>query len=187
MDSNAAWADHLEEFRSYLRLLAAVQLPARLRARLEPADIVQETLAEAVRDLSQFRGNTRPELAGWLRRILARNIHDRARKEFAARRDVHAEQSLEALLERSSARIEHWLAVADLTPAARAEREEQLCRLAAALAQLAGDQRTAIELKHLQAWTVADVAEHMNRSQTAVAGLMRRGLGRLRELLAEKP
>jgi RNA polymerase sigma-70 factor (ECF subfamily) len=187
MDSNAAWADRLEEFRSYLRLLAAVQLPATLRARLEPADLVQDTLVEAVRDLAQFRGNSKPELAGWLRRILSRNVRDRARKEFAARRDINLERSLEAALDRSSARIEQWLALAELGPAAQAEREEQLRRLADALGQLADDQRTVIELKHLQGWSVAAVADHMKRSPTAVAGLLRRGLERLRELLAEEP
>jgi RNA polymerase sigma-70 factor (ECF subfamily) len=162
-----------------------VQLPPDLRTRIEPSDVVQETLAEAVRDLPQFRGGSVPELARWLRRILERNLRDRARRESAACRDISRERSLDAEIDRSAARIEGWLAVAGLPPDAQAEREEQLQRLATALAQLPDDQRTAVELKHLQSWPVAAVAEHLNRSEAAIAGLLRRALQRLRELLTE--
>jgi len=64
-------------------------------------------------------------------------------------------------------------------------RHEQLASLAKALAQLPDDQRTAVELHHLQGWSVARIAEQGGRSQAAVAGLLRRGLKKLRELLRE--
>jgi RNA polymerase sigma-70 factor (ECF subfamily) len=57
--------------------------------------------------------------------------------------------------------------------------------LAEALVQLSDDQRLAVELKHLQGWSVADICKHTGRSEAAVAGLLRRGLKRLRELMAE--
>ena len=66
------------------------------------------------------------------------------------------------------------------------ERQEQLLRLARALAQLPDDQRTAVELHHLRDGPVAEIARQMGRTEAAVAGLLRRGLKRLRELLAEE-
>ena len=46
-------------------------------------------------------------------------------------------------------------------------------------------QRTAVELKHLKGQTVAQISAQMNRSETAIGGLLRRGVKRLRELMAE--
>ena len=67
----------LEEYRDYLRLLSRSRVGRNLRVRLDPSDVVQETLLEAQRDFSQFAGNSDGELAAWLRRILARNLADR--------------------------------------------------------------------------------------------------------------
>lgn len=53
------------------------------------------------------------------------------------------------------------------------------------MAQLPDDQRTAVELKHLRGKTVSEISAEMDRSETAIGGLLRRGVKRLRELLVE--
>ena len=65
----------------------------------------------------------------------------------------------------------------------QAIRHEQLMHLAEALAELPEEQREAVELHHLKGYSVTAVAEQTGRSRASVAGLIRRGLQRLRELL----
>jgi len=175
----------LEAYRDYLRLLAGVQLDSRLRGKIDPSDVVQETLARAHENQGQFRGTTEAERAAWLRQILANELAAAVRRFHAGKRDVGREQSLHAAVEQSSARLEALLAAKQTSPSECAVRQEELRRLAAALAGLPEDQRRAIELHHLHGLSVEETAATLGRSESAVGGLLRRGLKRLRELMRE--
>ena len=126
-----------------------------------------------------------PETAAWLRRALANNLADEIRRLGASRRDVLREQSLQAALDQSSARLEAWLTAESSAPDAQLIRQEQALRLAQALAQLSEDQRHAVEQHHLLGRPVADVAAEMGRSPGAVGSLIARALKKLREHLQD--
>ena len=174
----------LEKFRTYLGLLARLQLDPRLRGLLDPSDLVQQTLLRAHRNRDQCRGTSEEQRGAWLRAILAHELADAVRK--AKRRGEDRQQSLEASLNESSARLEAWLQSDTTSPSGRVERQEQLLRLAEALARLPEDQRTALELHHLQGLPVQQVGQRMGRSAASVGGLLRRGLTELRALLGEE-
>jgi RNA polymerase sigma-70 factor, ECF subfamily len=169
-----------EHYRDYLHLLARLQLDARLRAKIDPSDVVQQTLIKAHQARDQFRGRTQAEWAGWLRRILANTLIDAARKY---QRELALEHSLEQDMQQSSARLEAWLAAEQSSPSEQADRNDQLLRLAAAMAGLPEDQRTALEGRHLLGLSVAELARSMQRSPESVGGLLQRGLKALRQRL----
>jgi RNA polymerase sigma-70 factor (ECF subfamily) len=175
----------LGSYRAYLRALAGAQFPRQLRGKLDPSDVVQKALLKAHQNLAQFRGTTEGERAAWLRRILTNVLTDELRRAAAAARDVALEQSIGPALEQSAARLEAWLAGGGAPASEQAERQEELLRLAEALARLPEDQRTAVELQKLQGCSVETIAREMGRTRSAVGGLLRRGMRRLRELMQE--
>jgi RNA polymerase sigma-70 factor, ECF subfamily len=175
----------LEHFRAYLHLLARLHLGTQLPGKLDASDVVQQTLLEAHRKREQFRGQSAAEMAAWLRQMLACTIADALRAAGRAKRNVARERSLEAALDQSSARLDAWLAAEQSTPSQQAQQQEQAVRLADALATLPEAQREALVLRHCQGLSLADISQRLGRSPAAVAGLLKRGLAQLRDLLQE--
>jgi RNA polymerase sigma-70 factor (ECF subfamily) len=176
----------LERFRAYLTLLARVNLDVRLRGKCDASDVVQQTLLEAHQKREQFRGCNDAALAGWLRQTLAHNLADAVRALSRGKRDVALERSLEGALEESSSRLQAWLAAEQSSPSQQAMKNEQLLQLSEALTQLPELQREAVVLHHLQGLPLAAVAGRLQRSEPAVAGLLHRGLKKLRTLLQDR-
>lgn len=173
----------LERYRSYLRLLAEAQLGRDGRRGVEPSDVVQQTLLDAHRDRDGFRGGSEAEHLAWLRRLLACNLADAVRAMGRARRDASRVRSLEEALGASSARMENWIAADQSSPSQRAERNEAVVRLADALIRLPEDNRRALIMRHFQGASLAEISEALGRTPQAVAGLLKRGLARLRDLM----
>lgn len=176
-------------YSNYLKLLIAAQLDDRLRVRVSPSDVVQETFFEAHRDFHQFRGQSTGEFVSWLRRILVNNLlHVVEQHLLAEKRDVRKEVSLEQLgrrLEQSTARLESLLAQPGDSPSRHAQRNEQEIMLADALAELPGDYRQVILLRHIEGLPFEEVAQRMDRSSGAVRMLWLRALERLRKTFPE--
>ena len=176
----------MERFRRYLTLLARMQISAGYRRKLDPSDVVNATLFAAHQRADQFRGENDAELAAWLRRILANRLADAFRGLHRDKRDMNRERSLEAAMNESCTRLEDWLVAVQTSPSAKVVQSEQLMRLAWALGELPDDQRDAVELHHLQGRPISELSELLGRSGPSVAGQLRRGLKRLRELLQEQ-
>jgi RNA polymerase sigma-70 factor (ECF subfamily) len=172
-----------DQFRDYLLLLARLQLPGQLRGKLDPSDVVQETLLRAHACQQSFLGRTEAERAAWLRGILSNTLAETVRRYGQQLRDAARERSLDLAVEDSSARVEAWLADDSSGPDDRAQKHEQVHRLARALARLPDDQRTAVELRHLQGLGIPAITQMMGKTTAAVAGLLRRGTKALRDEL----
>lgn len=177
----------LEQYRSYLLLLARTRLGPALAARLDPSDVVQETLLQAHRARAQYRGQTSGELAGWLRQILARNLSHSVRDLHRGKRDLQRERSLDGLLEESAQRLDAWLAAEQSSPSEQVVFAERVAALSDALLALPDPQREAVLLHYLQGLTIAEVAQRLERTPSAVGGLLFRGLKQLRSHLRDLP
>jgi RNA polymerase sigma-70 factor (ECF subfamily) len=173
----------LERFRHYLLLLARLQLGRQTAGKLEPSDVVQQTLLEAHRKHAQFRGTTNAERAAWLRQMLAFNLADALRALGRAKRDANRERSLEQELEQSSIRLGSWLAAEQASPSEHAVRHEEAVRVATALAELPEANREAVVLRYYEGLSLDEISARLGRTPAAAAGLLKRGLKRLRAVL----
>lgn len=169
-----------ERYRSYLFLLAKQGLDARLRAKVDLSGIVQRTVLEAHQEWEKVAEKGTQEQAAWIRHILIHNLTDEARKWMAAARNVDLERSLE----QSSANLAGLLAAPPSSPSMKAIQNEDLARMADALLTLPDDQRQAVEMHHLRGIPLAEIAQEMNRSKSAVAALLYRAMQQLRILVA---
>jgi RNA polymerase sigma-70 factor (ECF subfamily) len=124
-------------------------------------------------------------LAAWLRQILKHNLLDVLRDQRRDKRDVRRDRPLEGAIDASFSHTEEWLAAVQSSPSQKAVQQEDLLRLSEALNLLSDNQREAIVLHYLQGLKLADVAVQIGRSESAVAGLLFRGLAKLHALLDE--
>lgn len=174
----------LEQYRSYLLLLARMHLEGGLQGKVAPSDVVQLTLLEA-HALAAKLPRGEGELAAWLRMALANNIRDARKHLRRKRRDMARERSLDAQLHASSVQLGEKLAALQSSPSRQAMRQEDLVRLASAIWSLPESQREVIVLHHLQGWKLSETAQRLEKTDAAIAGLLHRGLRKLRELLSE--
>ncbi|MFI5459936.1 MAG: RNA polymerase sigma factor [Isosphaerales bacterium] len=173
---------------AYLRALVAMDLniPAHLRAKFDSADLIQDALLRVHRNAGALVGRSPKQRQAYLRKALASSITDWIRHFDTQVHRAARERSIEQSLDDSSARLGQVLVATQTSPSQKAVKGEELGRLADALKALTDRQGEAVTLHHLQGLTLEETAERMCTTEDSVAGLLRRGLETLRELLRDK-
>ncbi len=168
-----------ERYQSALLMWAKCRLPGWLRGKLDPADLVQQTLLEACRVGEKLVDRPDHEVLAYLRRALTNNMTD-AIREFEHHR---AELSPAAYME-SSMRLADFLEADQSSPSERVQRNERYEKLAEAMNDLPDQQRVAVELRYLQGLKVIEIAKILDRSEGAVSLLLHRAFIALRGVLS---
>ncbi len=173
------------KYEPYLRMLARTQMRKAYQAKVGASDMVQQAMLQAVQGLDGFRGKTEAEFRGWLRQILARHLCHLDRDLHRDKRDIRREQSMEQKLAQSSLRLEGLLAGEGPTPSQNVAIGENVLKVAGAVERLPQSQQEAVRLHYLEGLKLAEVAERLDKSTGAVAGLLHRGMKTLRQQLDE--
>ena len=177
----------LEIYRSYLHLLASAELDARLRSRVNPSDLVQETFLSAPVAISASStaaanrsGSARPRTI--LRRSVLKMLH---RQVVVRKRSVLREISLQNLAARSGPEASgsaSLIVSSGSSPSSQWPRRQELSSaLAECLSRLPGPCREVLVLRHLEGLSFSEVADRMARPPGAVRVLWLRRLERLRQ------
>jgi RNA polymerase sigma-70 factor (ECF subfamily) len=177
----------LAHYRPQLRRMVAVRMDSRLKARLDPSDIVQSVLAEAAQKMVAFQQEPE-QFFSWLRQLawdeLARlhRDHIRTKKRSVSREDDDwqgqaADESMMQLADR--------LATQQLGPGSRLIHKELRARVRAALDQLAPQDREVLVLRFLEQLDISDTAAALGISESAVKSRQFRAIERLGKLLSD--
>lgn len=189
-DQNAL-AALFDAYRDRLIRMVDLRLDTRLRARLDPADVVQDAFLDAVKRLDDYllREPKLPPFL-WLRLIVGERMATLHRHHLGAKmRDAGREVSLyrEALPQASTAALVSMLLGRETSPTQAAQRAERLLKIQEALNSLDPIDREVLALRHFEQLGRAEAAQVLGISQEASAKRYIRALTRIKALLAKLP
>ena len=174
-------------YRDRLGRMVRVRMDPRLRARVDPSDVVQETFAAASKKLPQYMTNQPIAFYPWLRQIAwERLVHLHDRHVRAARRSVTREGLVRLPTpDQSSVALADRL-VGDMTsPSNAAVREELRERVRDALDQLSEIDQEVLMQRYLEQLSSQEIAEGLGISENAVNKRHVRALMRMRNSLSK--
>ena len=91
-----AWDALFTPHRDRLRRMVAVRLDHRLRGRVDPSDVIQESALDAARRLPEYAQNPSAPFYLWLRYLTGQRLMEQHRRHLGAKaRDVRRECSIQ--------------------------------------------------------------------------------------------
>jgi len=176
----------LEYHRGRLRGLVALRLDPRLAARVDPSDLVQDTLAEAHRRLDDYLRDQPLPFYPWLRQIAWQRLIKIHQHHHARKRGVTREgPGLPELPAESAWALADRLRGSGTSPSRHAQREELRLGVRRALGQLGERDREVLVLRYLEQMPLAEIAAVLGISEGAVKARHARALLRLQASLGD--
>jgi RNA polymerase sigma-70 factor (subfamily 1) len=184
--SEARLQELLASHAPRLERLAAGKIPAHFRGKIATEDVLQEVWIAAFRGRSCFRGDRPDAFERWMNTLVERKVIDACRAARARKRG--GDRVLLGNRQDSRASVLDFFeqVVADQpTPSQEFSAKEADVALRIAIGTLPDERRQAIWLHHIEGWPVAEVAKHLNKSNSAVNSLLYNGVRQLRSKLRQ--
>jgi RNA polymerase sigma-70 factor (ECF subfamily) len=177
----------LSRHRQRLRHMITLRLDRRLWARVDPSDVLQETLGEADQKLSDYARRRPLPFYPWLRRLAwERVVQVHRRHVRAQRRSIYREEDAGPRLpDESAVELADRLVARGSSPSARLRGEERSGCLRRALAQLAEGDREVLVLRYLEDLSTKEIAAVLSVTEATVKMRQLRALRRVRDLLGD--
>jgi RNA polymerase sigma-70 factor (ECF subfamily) len=175
----------LELHRARLRRMVDLRLDSRVSARLDASDVVQATLLDASRKLTDYARERPLPFYPWLHRLAAEQVAQAHRQHlWAETRSVAREKGDFLTRHDDSARLlADRLMANDPTPGhalVRAERQQQV---RAALEKLAQPDREILVMRYLEDLTFPEIAAILGIGESAAKMRHLRAIERIRSVM----
>lgn len=169
-----------DRYRRRLAVLIRYKLGPEQRSKLDPDDLVQETLLRAYRDLAKFTYRSPGSFMCWLSAIADHAIADAVRYTRRVRR-----QGKEVRF-RSASNPDGPEPADTLTPSRVLAQEERLQALLRKLDALPEHYREVLLLAKIEGLTTQEISTRLGKPRQAVSLLVFRALERLRGLMEQE-
>ena len=170
----------LEAQRNYLRRLIDLRMENDLRGRVDPSDVVQETLLVVSRRVDDFIERRPTTFRLWIRRKAIERLIELRRKHRAGKRSVRREMRLS---DASSMAVARRL-LGD-SPSQALDRQDLANRARLAIQSLNELDREVLLLRHVEELTNAEVAELLDINPDAASKRYGRAIRRLSEIMLQ--
>ena len=164
----------LGEHRDYLRRLLDARMEPGLRRRVDPSDIIQETLLVANRRIDDYLARRPTTFRLWLRRKTLERLVEARRAHFAQKRALNRESPLTDASSMAIAR--HLMAE---RPSAVMMRRELSEHVHEAMLTLSDSDREILVLRNVEHLTNAEMAELLQIDQKTASKRYGRAILRL--------
>lgn len=173
--------------RDRLRRLVGLRLDQRLSARLDPSDIVQDVLAEAIQKLPDYVREKPVSFYPWLRRMaMDRMIEVYRMHVVAQKRSVQREKPVGLPLpDQSTMMLADLLAARQKSPSQQMANEQLIGQVREALTKLQENDRELLVLRYLEQLSLGEIAEVLDCTETAIKSRHIRALKRLGLILTQ--
>jgi RNA polymerase sigma-70 factor (ECF subfamily) len=176
---NALFERNLPLLEAFLRVRAGRALQARESIR----DLAQSVCREVLGDLDKIEIRSEKEFRNYLFLEAGRKILKKARFHAQERRDARREVGSLDTDEADTLRAAY---ASMMTPSRCADAREEVASIESAIAELPDAQRDAITLTRLLGLSTAEAATELGVSESAVRGLIARGLARIAAQRSER-
>ncbi len=175
----------LLRYRDRLKRMVRLRIDPRVAVRVDPSDVVQETLIEASRKLAVYFEQPPIPFYPWLRQIAWQRLIDTCEKHVSAqKRSVVREQRWSPdLPDDSVMQLVDCLVHSGTTPSRAVMRKELRGHVRAALDQLGPRDREVLLLRYLEEMSTSEIAAVLEITEAGVKSRHRRALERLLPLL----
>lgn len=177
-----------EFYRGHLRRMIGVRLDRRMVSRVDPSDVVQETLIDAAKRLDGYLKEKPLPFLAWLRQIASERLVDVHRRHVSSqRRSVTREMGDPGLPEAAGSELAQWLISSQTSPSGQLIRQERLERVRQSLDELPPRDREVLVMRHLEHLATDEIATALGITPGAVKARILRALLRLRDVLETPP
>jgi RNA polymerase sigma-70 factor (ECF subfamily) len=170
-------------YRSRLGQMLRLRFDARVAARVDPSDVLQEAYLDAVRQIDGYLASPQVAFYVWLRGLTWKRLLNVHRQHLTAKsRSVERELPLPA---ESSMMLAKALFAQGPSPSQVLLQEELRRRLQRALGRLTDDDREVLLMRHAEDMTNIEVAQALGLTPSGATMRYGRALVRLKEILTE--
>ena len=160
--------------RDYVRRVVQMRIKPQLQARIDPSDIVQETLVAASQQMDDYLARRPISFRIWLRGHAIQRLVDAQRRHLSLKRDVRRETDFNYA---SSMAIVGGLLTA--RPSELLMRNELVGQIGKALGALSEPERDILLMRHAEQLKMAEIADVLGVSAGAASKRYGRAISRL--------